>query len=99
MGKCQEISKEWYFSFQPAQPPPQPQQPQQPSPHQQPPQPPQPQQQQPLHPIQTAPPAEGGDTLSVLRERKTMYGKAIQQAQSEGASSKVRRFQRGLKVS
>ena len=36
--------------------------------------------------------------FSLLNERKAMYETAIQNSKSEGASSKVRRLDRGLKV-
>ena len=35
---------------------------------------------------------------SILTERKEMYRLAIESAKSEGATSKVRRFERGMKV-
>lgn len=34
----------------------------------------------------------------ILEDRKEIYSKAIQAAKSEGSTSKVRRYERGLKV-
>lgn len=42
--------------------------------------------------------SSSSDISKLLNERQEMYKEAIQNAKAEGASSKIRRFERGLKV-